>query len=464
MHVTEIYKDKTRELLSYMLLNKKFIVLSMTRLRTEFFLGRISKLLYKIIMDYYNKHNSIITSERLDEQINNHKSKLKTADDRLSLIQLFNEASTQKETLSDGEEGESNFKGLMDEFINEYNKDKILDCANIAINSDVRSLNEQGIEEVKKKIQANLLDIESTKYDVSREGSLKDNAQERLDRYLAIEKDPESVHLIKTGFKHIDNAIVGWSFGSENIVCGRKGDGKSVTLLNVGYHLWKQGINVIFFSLEVDKEQYERRWDARAALVSSKGLKAGKLDERDKDCYIKYIENFKNGKDMFGNKVGDIYIVDCPSKVTANYIMAKVEEIERSKGCAYDAIVVDYMGIMSAVAPTGTPHIDFGNIALELKQFAREKRKILFTAVQMNRTGKKDMDSKNGRADTDGIAGSDSIADHADNVFVIRSIDEDTALIESSKTRDGSMFSFHIQKNFDKMQMIEIDNSDWDAA
>ena len=33
---------------------------------------------------------------------------------------------------------------------------------------------------------------------------------------------------------------------------------------------------------------------------------------------------------------------------------------------------------------------------------------------------------------------------------------------ESAKTRDGSSFSFHIQKKYDKMQMIEIDDSEWD--
>lgn len=464
MHVTDAYKEKTRELLSYMLLDKKFVVLSMTRLRNEFFLGRVSKLLYTIVMDYYNKHQEIITEERLGEQINNHKSQLKTADDRLALIKLFGEASAQKETLSKDAEGESNFKGLMEEFINEYKRDKILDMANISLNSDVKSLNEEGMEEVTKKLMANLLDIESTKYDVRREGSLIDNAQERLDRYKAIEQDPSSVNLLKSGFKHIDESIIGWSEGSENIVCGRKGDGKSVMLLNLGHNLWKQGENVIFFSLEIDKEQYERRWDARAALVSSKGLKGGMLDEKDRQCYIKYIEAMKQGKDMFGNTVGDVYIVDCPSKVTANYISAKVEEVERAMGKEYKVVIVDYMGIMQAVSPTGTPHIDFGNIALELKQFARDKRKVLFTAVQMNRSGKKDMDGKNAKADTDSIAGSDSIADHADTIFVVRSLDEETALVESSKTRDGSHFSFHIQKKYDQMYMLEIDNSDWEEA
>ena len=342
MHVTDAYKEKTRELLSYMLLDKKFVVLSMTRLRNEFFLGRVSKLLYTIVMDYYNKHQEIITEERLGEQINNHKSQLKTADDRLALIKLFGEASAQKETLSKDAEGESNFKGLMEEFINEYKRDKILDMANISLNSDIKSLNEEGMEEVTKKLMANLLDIESTKYDVRREGSLIDNAQERLDRYKAIEQDPSSVNLLKSGFKHIDESIIGWSEGSENIVCGRKGDGKSVMLLNLGHNLWKQGENVIFFSLEIDKEQYERRWDARAALVSSKGLKGGMLDEKDRQCYIKYIEAMKQGKDMFGNTVGDVYIVDCPSKVTANYISAKVEEVERAMRKEYKVVIVDY--------------------------------------------------------------------------------------------------------------------------
>ena len=164
-----------------------------------------------------------------------------------------------------------------------------------------------------------------------------------------------------------------------------------------------------------------------------------------------------------GNKVGSVYIVDCPSNVTPAFISAKTEEIERKKDTIYDVVIVDYMGIMNANSPTGVVRDDLGSIALDLKRFAREQKKILFSAVQMNRSGKKDLEQKNGHADTDAIAGSDQIADHADNVFVIRSLDEDTALVESSKTRDGSTFSFHIQKKYDKMQMVEIDDSEWDA-
>lgn len=451
--MSERTSELEKKFLAYLLSNKSYIAKSIARMHKQYFetIGKI----YQMVIGYYNKYHGIITDDMIDikcKQMNT---------DENTFIQIKTIINECRNDFIDETEGE--FEAVEDAIIGQYKRRRLLKVASKIVGGSIPDSSDEQFQEVFSNVQKLLVDIESTDFDVEKEGTVEEDADERLKDYMHIKEHPEDINLIKTGFKHIDDAIVGWGFGSENIVCGRKGDGKSTMLLNLGYYLWKQGKNILFYSLEIDKKQYERRWDARAALVSSKGLKSGQLSDEEEKVYKEYVENLKQEKDLMGNKVGSVYIVDCPSNVTPAFISAKTEEIERKKDTIYDVVIVDYMGIMNANSPTGVVRDDLGSIALDLKRFAREQKKILFSAVQMNRSGKKDLEQKNGHADTDAIAGSDQIADHADNVFVIRSLDEDTALVESSKTRDGSTFSFHIQKKYDKMQMVEIDDSEWDA-
>jgi replicative DNA helicase len=449
-------QDKTLELekkfLAYVLSDNDYIGESIARMDKSYF-KHINNI-YRMIVGYYDKYKMPITDDRIDAKLNNIKNL--TEDEQIKIKTIVSDS----RDLPIHDMGE--FKSIEDDIITQYKRRKLVKIADKVVGNNPNNCSEEELKQLQDTIQQLLVDINSTDYDVEKEGTVEEDADERLNDYTRIKEHPEEINLIKTGFKHIDEAIIGWGYGSENIVCGRKGDGKSTMLLNLGYYLWKQNKNILFYSLEIDKKQYERRWDARAALVSSKGLKSGQLSEEEEKTYKEYINNLKNHKDMFGKPVGSVYIVDCPSNVTPSFVSAKTEEIEKKTGIVYDVVIVDYMGIMNANMPTGVIRDDLGSIALDLKRFAREQKKVLFTAVQMNRSGKKDLEQKNGHADTDAIAGSDQIADHADNVFVIRSLDSDTALVESSKTRDGSSFSFHIQKKYDKMQMIEIDDSEWD--
>jgi len=448
--------NKTLELekkfLAYVLSDNEYIGESIARMDKTYF--KYINNIYRMIIGYYDTYKKPITEDAINTKLSSMK-KL-SEDERIKIKTLIAESKDYQ--ISDIGE----FKFLEDEIIGQYKRRKFIKIADKVIGNNPNELSDDELKDLNHTVQQLLVDINSTDYDIEKEGTVEDDADERLKDYLHIKEHPEDIKLVKTGFKHIDEAIVGWGYGSENIVCGRKGDGKSTMLLNLGYYLWKQNKNVLFYSLEIDKKQYERRWDARAALVSSKGLKSGQLNEQEEQTYKEYIQNLKNHKDMFNNTVGSVYIVDCPSNVTPSFVSAKTEEIEKKTGIVYDVVIVDYMGIMNPNNPTGVIRDDLGAIALDLKRFAREQNKILFTAVQMNRSGKKDLEQKNGHADTDAIANSDAIADHADNVFIVRSLDSDTALVESAKTRDGSSFSFHIQKKYDKMQMVEIDDSEWE--
>ena len=445
---TELLEKK---FLSYILQDKLYISKAMSRMDKKYF--KYITNIYRLVIAYYNKYRDVISDDMLERKI---QSLCKSTDDVIITRTIVSDAKNFDL------ENEAEFEALTDEIIEKYKRRQLIRISETILNRKPNSCETKEVDDIKSDVQKIIVEIDSTDYDVEREGALEDDADERLQQYNHIKEHPEDIKLFKTGFQHIDDAIVGWDAGSLNIACGRKGDGKSVCLLNIGYHLWKQNKNVLFFSLEIDRKQYARRWDARAALVSSKGLKAGNLSEEEEKTYKEYIELLRKKKDFFNNDVGSVYIVDCSSNVNPAFISSKTEEIERKTGIVYDAVIVDYLGIMTANSPTGILREDLGAISLDLKRYAREKKKMLFSAVQLNRARNTEMTKKGGGADTDGIANSDMIADNADTVFVIKSLDDSVAIFESAKTRDGSTFSFRIQKNYDKMQMIEIDDSEWD--
>ena len=63
-----------------------------------------------------------------------------------------------------------------------------------------------------------------------------------------MEANPNMIKYIKSGFASID-AEGGFRTSELVYVIGRKGDGKSVLLLNLAHNMWKDGHNVILFSI-----------------------------------------------------------------------------------------------------------------------------------------------------------------------------------------------------------------------
>ena len=256
--MSERTSELEKKFLAYLLSNKSYIAKSIARMHKQYFetIGKI----YQMVIGYYNKYHGIITDDMIDikcKQMNT---------DENTFIQIKTIINECRNDFIDETEGE--FEAIEDAIIGQYERRRLLKVASKIVGGSIPDSSDEQFQEVFSNVQKLLVDIESTDFDVEKEGTVEEDADERLKDYMHIKEHPEDINLIKTGFKHIDDAIVGWGFGSENIVCGRKGDGKSTMLLNLGYYLWKQGKNILFYSLEIDKKQYERRW-------ASLGCKSG---------------------------------------------------------------------------------------------------------------------------------------------------------------------------------------------
>ena len=453
--ITNSLVEVEKKFLSYLFHDKKYIISSM---------GKITKehlpeygVVYSLLVSYFKKFKDIITDNMVDLQF-----KKKNVSPELIVKYKILISEVRLET----EFNEGEFNSLVAELIEQYQRKVCLDMASEIVNFNPQHCNSKDFEFLKEKLKKSVFKINNQGEDIRKEGSVTSSAKSRLERYKRVKEHPEELNFTTSGFRHIDEVMGGYRPGELIYVIGRKGDGKSVFLLNTAYGMWKAGKNVIIFSLEISKEDYERRFDSLAAGVQSKGLKMGTLTPQEEKIYEEYLMKQDKGLTPDGEQCGVLYIVDHAPGMTTAFMESKIEEVEQVMGIKFDVAISDYSGIMKDNAGANEKRHIYGNIALDLKTLAREKDMIVISAAQKNRASVKD--GKNGVAlvGTEAVAESDSVSDHIDAGFDIMSLGQDYGKIESFKTRDSEPICFSFRKRYEMFKIMELTDEAtnlWDA-
>lgn len=447
--INEQTKHVEKRFLAYLFHNKRYIAQSLGKVNKEH-LPNYSNL-YSLIMSYFNKYKDIITDNMIDiffKKRNIDDNVIVTYKTLISQLRMEN-------NFSDGE-----FKAVIEE-LREYKKRQdILTLAETIVNINPLECNSNDFTVLEDSIKSKVAKITANIEDVRKEGLLKNSIKDRIERYNQVEANPDEVlKCVPTGFKHIDDQNGGFRPGELIYVIGRKGDGKSTLLLNLAHNAWEAGKNVIIFSLEISKEDYERRFDSRAALIPSNSLKMGKLTEEEKKQYMEYLKNQQQDLSLNGKKTGMLYIVDTPPGITPAFVDSKLDSLEQTLGIKFDMVITDYAGIMQPTIQVSEKRHQQGQIALDQKIIARERECIVVSAAQKSRAGAKEKNS-----DSSFIAESDQVADHIDWGIDIMSTSEDYGVMQSFKTRDAEPFKFSFKKKYDRFLIQEMEESQdvWD--
>jgi replicative DNA helicase len=437
-----------KRFLSYLFNDKKYIAMSLGKITKNHLIN--TYMIYSLLVGYFQHYKGIITDEIVDIMFQKK---------NLSVDQVVNYKTIITEVRMDSINDDAEFEAIIEE-LNEYRKRReYLNIAEKIIETNPIDCPTDKLDDMEKNIKDQIVSLTAEASDVRKEGTIKDSVSDRKSYYEFIKANPEAIKVIRTGFNTIDIAEGGFRPGELVYVIGRKGDGKSVLLLNIGHNAWKQGENVILFSLEISKEDYERRFDARAAGISSNGLKRGNLTEQEELAYKDYLDKLSQGLTPDGQRAGIFYVVDVPAGCTPAFIDSKVDAVEQLLGVKFGVIITDYAGIMQPNIPVEQKRHEQGQIALDLKRIARTRNSVVISAAQMSRKGREE-----DKADTAHVAESDQVADHIDWGIAIRSISDTTGKIESFKTRDAAPFEFHFTKRYSCMKIEELDDnlSSWD--
>jgi replicative DNA helicase len=202
-----------------------------------------------------------------------------------------------------------------------------------------------------------------------------------------------------TGFVELDKRLSGLHPGDLYIVAARPGMGKTSFVLNVavnvaqarlvetdsGLEAERPGVGVVFFSLEMPREQLASRVLAAEARVDVSRIRNGQIRGED---WNKLTE----AAAMLGRM--PLWIDDTPA-ISLLDLRAKIRrlqsEIGRERGEGPKAerlgvVVIDYLQLMTGRRDAGSREQEISEISRGLKQLAKEMKVAVIALSQLNRS------------------------------------------------------------------------------
>lgn len=185
--------------------------------------------------------------------------------------------------------------------------------------------------------------------------------------------NPPKAEKLLTGMGHLDEAGVALERGDLGCVLGASKRGKSHVLINLAYGALKQGLNVVYYTLEMPAKKVRRRFHQRVA--GAKADVKGNPEE-----FVRLL------KERYGRLIlGRMVVKRWPSRgATVEDIRAHLAQLQ-ARGDRIDLVIVDYAGILKPVKSTGEVRHDLAAIFLELRAIAGEYNVGMWTAAQANR-------------------------------------------------------------------------------
>ncbi len=230
-------------------------------------------------------------------------------------------------------------------------------------------------QELLEKAEAELFSVsdQSLKQDVT---SLESILTESFDRLEELHKNKGKLRGIRTGYRDLDNMTAGLQRSDLFILAARPAMGKTTFVTNLAYNVATIAKEpVLFFSLEMSKEQLVDRMLADASGVDSWNIRTGNLSD----------EDFSKLSEAMGEMAeAPIYIDDTPG-LTVLEMRTKARRIAHEHPLGL--IIVDYLQLMqSSGRSDGNRVQEVSEISRGLKLIARELDVPLIALSQLSRT------------------------------------------------------------------------------
>jgi len=405
------------------------------RIDASFVADDINRKLFEIALWYYNKYSAMMTGSSLSLIL----SKSRMPDEaKQKLTLLF--AEVQSAAYED-----KPLSFIIDQLRHNFKKTKLKQV----LVSSVNSLEQQQVDKAISDLRSGVADIELAGKEDIREGFLDESGPDRLKRYYDVKDHPEKYRGIHIGWPSFDETTNGVRGGQLMVIIAAVKEGKSTALLNIAYNAHISGKNVLYVSVEMPKEQIERRYDTRDSQLSYSRIRDGKLNSEEEEIYKQTVERQKH-------RPGRFYIIDAHDCNTT-FLKSKIKTFHHK----IDLVVIDYLTLVTPSRKGRDLWETIGKTTEEVRAIAREMNIPIITAAQANREGIKD--SKKYKYNVENIGLSHLISAHADVLLSLRLADRDELEINdvvemnaaTIAIRDDRGCRFIIDACFDKMLMTE---------
>lgn len=208
--------------------------------------------------------------------------------------------------------------------------------------------------------------------------SLENILSASFDRLDDLHKNKGKVRGVPTGFRDLDNILAGLQRSDLFILAARPSMGKTALALNIAHNVAVQSqMPVLFFSLEMSKEQLVDRLLALESGVDAWNLRTGSLSDTDFE---------KIGQAMGALSEAPMFIDDTPS-ITVSELRTKARREAHRRDIGL--IIVDYLQLMSGGGrynSEGNRVQEISEISRGLKSVARELNVPVMALSQLSRS------------------------------------------------------------------------------
>ncbi len=230
-------------------------------------------------------------------------------------------------------------------------------------------------QELLEKAEAELFSVsdQSLKQDLV---SIESILTESFDRMEELHRNKGSLRGVRTGYRDLDNMTAGLQRSDLIILAARPAMGKTTLVTNLAYNVAtvaKQ--SVLFFSLEMSKEQLVDRMLSDASGVDAWNIRTGNLSD----------EDFSKLSEAMGELAeAPIFIDDTPG-------VSVLEMRTKARRAAHEQplglIIVDYLQLMqSSGRSDGNRVQEVSEISRGLKLIARELNVPVIALSQLSRS------------------------------------------------------------------------------
>lgn len=254
---------------------------------------------------------------------------------------------------------------------------------------------------------------------------------------------------VPTGYRRLDDLTLGFSPSNFVVLAGRPSMGKTALALNIAVYVTKkENIPVLFFSLEMSKEELVARLLVSETKIDSNRIRRGYLNEEE---WIRLNE--VSGK--FANLP---FYIDTTPNISILDLRAKARRMKREKDIGI--IIVDYIQLVQGPT-TENRQQEVAAISRMLKALARELDVPVLGLSQLSRKP----EDRRGNQDPklSDLRESGSLEQDADVVIFVKrpkalseNANEDNAEILVAKNRNGPMGKLTLKFLRSSMRFVEM--------
>lgn len=243
------------------------------------------------------------------------------------------------------------------------------DIAELGFNED------NSTQEILERAEAELFSVSdaSLKQDLV---SLEQILTESFDRMEELHKDRGKLRGVRTGWRDLDNLTAGLQRSDLLILAARPAMGKTTLVTNLAYNVaTKENQAVLFFSLEMSKEQLVDRMLADAAGVDAWNIRTGNLSDDD----------FEKLSHAMGEMAeAPIFIDDTPGLTV---LEMRTKARRQAHTHPLGLIIIDYLQLMQGSGRSDGNRVqEVSEISRGLKLIARELNVPVIALSQLSRT------------------------------------------------------------------------------